>query len=53
MTPKTFFSVNLGEDLKKLLSHLKSAPFNLSNVKFHVKEKTNWPQKCLIWAFLD
>ena len=39
------FCVNLGKSLEKLLSYLKSAPFNLSDIKFHVKEKNTFGSK--------
>ena len=33
------FWVNLQDNFKKLLSLLQAAPSNLSNIKFHVKQK--------------
>ena len=35
------YYLNLGENLKKLLSYLKSSPLNFSNLKFHVKQQKN------------
>ena len=33
------FWIKLRQNLKRLLSYLKSAPSNLSNVMYHVKQK--------------
>ena len=40
MVPKLPFWVNLRENLKKLLSYLRPTLLDLSNVKFHAKQKT-------------
>ena len=42
--------VFLGWNLRKLFSHLKSAPSNLSDCKFHEENKNVWiwNQKCVI-----
>ena len=39
LVPKMPFWVNLQDNFKKLLSLLQAAPSNLSNIKFHVKQK--------------